>query len=284
MPLVTRPGDPPDAKVLAQASEMLGIQFRNPDALVRALTHTSWANENPVRTDGQPTQNNERDEFLGDAVLDLATSHLIMERFPRAPEGELSRLRASIVNERRLADVARRIGIGDLLLLGKGEEMSGGREKESLLADALEAIVGVLYQERGYAVALDFLRAQFADFLDELSRPGFDRDFKTRLQELAQSRLKSTPRYVLASEEGPDHDKTFEVNLLLSGQIRGMGKGKSKKEAEQEAAKNALEWLEKRDAEEGARAGDGANGDGAGRAGVAVAAAPVEGDGQVPEK
>ncbi|HVO30379.1 MAG TPA: ribonuclease III [bacterium] len=243
MPLVAKPGDPPDKKALARAYKLLGIRFREPEALIRAITHTSYANENPVRSDGRPTENNERDEFLGDAVLDLVASHLIMERFPRAPEGELSRLRASIVNERRLADVAKRMGIGELLLLGRGEEMSGGRTKDSLLADALEAIVGALFRERGYPAARKFLTAQFHDFLEELARPGFDRDYKTRLQEAAQSKLKATPRYSLVAQTGPDHDKTFEVNLLLSGQVRGVGRGKSKKEAEQAAAKSALEWL-----------------------------------------
>src|SRR3954471_17380104 len=139
MPLVSKPGDVPDPKAVTRAAKLLGIRFKDPHSLVRAMTHASWANENPLRSDGAPTVNNERDEFLGDAVLDLAASHLIMERFPRAPEGELSRLRASVVNERRLADVAARIGIGELLLLGKGEETSGGRTKESLLADGFEA-------------------------------------------------------------------------------------------------------------------------------------------------
>ena len=244
MQLVAKPGDTPDPKVVAHAQQLLGIRFQDPEVLVRAMTHASWANENPLRSDGAPTQNNVRDEFLGDAVLDLAASHLIMERFPRSPEGELSRLRASVVNERRLADVARRIGIGELLLLGKGEEMSGGRAKESLLADGFEAIVGAIYLERGYPAALDFLREQFQPFLEELSQPGFDRDYKTRLQELAHSRLKATARYVLVAESGPDHEKTFEVNLLLNGQVRGVGSGKSKKEAEQSAAKSAIAAIE----------------------------------------
>lgn len=244
MVLVGKPGEVPDKEAVTHAQERLGIQFKDPECLVRALTHTSFANENPVRIDGAPTQHNERDEFLGDAVLDLATSHLIMERFPRSTEGELSRLRASIVNERRLADVARHIGIGELLLLGRGEEMSGGRAKDSLLADGFEAIVGAIYQERGYEAALQFLRLQFQSFLEDLARPDFDRDYKTRLQEIAQSKLKATPRYVLAGETGPDHDKTFEVNLLISGRVRGMGTGKSKKEAEQAAAKSALDSIE----------------------------------------
>lgn len=244
MPLVHKPGDSPAEKTLARAEKLLGFRFNDSESLIRALTHASYANENPLRTDGQPTLNNERDEFLGDAVLDLATSHLIMERFPNSPEGELSRLRASIVNERRLADAARNVGIGELLLLGKGEESSGGRTKESLLADGFEAIVGAIYLERGYPTALKFLRTQFKPFLEELAQPGFDRDFKTRLQEIAQSKLKATPRYMLAGEKGPDHEKIFEVNLLINGQVRGSGTGKSKKEAEQAAAKNAIEAIE----------------------------------------
>lgn len=243
MPSTLRPGERPDKKTLAGIYRQLGVKFRSPEVLVRALTHASWANENPVLPSGEVTGNNERDEFLGDAVLDLAASHLIMERFPRATEGELSRLRASVVNERRLASLARALGIGELLVLGKGEEMSGGRAKESLLADAFEAIVGAVYQERGYEDALEFLRTQFATILEELGAPGFDRDFKTRLQEVAQNVLKAQPRYSLVREQGPDHDKTFEVSLTLAGQVKGTGLGKSKKEAEQAAARAALEAL-----------------------------------------
>ncbi len=244
MPLIAKAGDKPDKKTLQAVYRQLGARFKSADSLVCALTHSSFANENPARPDGSAVMNNERYEFLGDAVLDLVASHLIMERFPNASEGELSRLRASIVNERRLADVARKLGIGDLLLLGKGEESSGGRNKDSLLADGFEAVVGAVYQESGFGAALRFLRKQFKPFLEELSQPGFDRDYKTRLQEIAQSRLKATPRYSLVKEQGPDHDKTFEVSLSIAGQVRGVGSGKSKKEAEQAAAKSALESLE----------------------------------------
>lgn len=271
MPLVGKPGERPDEQLLEKLQQQLGVRFRDPEVLVRAVTHASWANENPVRVDGAPTQNNERDEFLGDAVLDLATSHLIMERFPISNEGELSRLRAALVNERRLADVARRIGLGDFLLLGKGEEMSGGREKESLLADVLEAIVGAIYQEAGYPAALEFLAGHLVPDLEELGAPGFDRDFKTRLQELAQSRLKATPRYALVREVGPDHEKVFEVNLLIGGKVHGTGSGRSKKEAEQAAAKDALARL---DGEaEAARGGNGADGNANGEGGGAEPAA-----------
>ena len=237
------PGETPDPKTLAAICEQLGVRFRSPAVLVRALTHSSWANENPILPDGTPSENNERDEFLGDAVLDLAASHLIMEKFPRATEGELSRLRASVVNERQLASLARGIGVGDLLVLGKGEESSGGRAKESLLADGFEAIVGALFQESGWDAALAFLRTQFASALDALGTPGSDRDYKTRLQEIAQNVLKVTPRYALVRESGPDHDKTFEVNLLLAGRVRGTGLGKTKKEAEQQAARAAIEAI-----------------------------------------
>lgn len=237
------PGETPDAKTLAAIYAQLGVRFASAEVLVRALTHSSWANENPILPDGRQTGNNERDEFLGDAVLDLAASHLIMERFPRATEGELSRLRASVVNEKQLASLARGIGVGDLLVLGKGEETSGGRTKESLLADGFEAIVGAVFQESGWPAALELLRKQFGPALDALGTPGSDRDYKTRLQEIAQNVLKQTPRYSLVKESGPDHDKTFEVSLLLGGRVRGTGQGKSKKEAEQQAARAALDAL-----------------------------------------
>ena len=237
------PGHLPDAKTLAAIHAQLGVTL-SAEVLLRALTHSSWANENPVLPDGRPTGNNERDEFLGDAVLDLAASHLIMERFPKATEGELSRLRASLVNEKQLAVIAKGIGVGELLVLGKGEDTSGGRAKESLLADGFEAIVGAVYQESGWDAALSFLRVRFAPALDALGTPGSDRDYKTRLQEIAQNVMKVSPKYSLVSESGPDHDKTFEVNLLLAGKVKGTGKGKSKKEAEQAAARAALEALD----------------------------------------
>lgn len=249
MGLRLTPGQTPDAQTLAAIHEQLGVSL-TADVLLRALTHTSWANENPVLPDGRATGNNERDEFLGDAVLDLAASHLIMERFPKATEGELSRLRASLVNERQLAVIAKGIGVGELLVLGKGEDTSGGRAKESLLADGFEAIVGAVYQESGWDAALGFLRARFAPVLDSLGTPGSDRDYKTRLQELAQNVMKVSPKYSLVGESGPDHDKTFEVSLLLAGQVKGTGRGKSKKEAEQAAARAALEAI---DAESAAR-------------------------------
>ena len=244
MPAALTPGETPDAKTLAAIHQQLGVPPLPVGVLVRALTHTSWANENPVMPDGSTTLNNERDEFLGDAVLDLAASHLIMERFPRSTEGELSRLRASLVNERMLASFSKTIGVGELLVLGKGEEMSGGRVKESLLADGFEAIVGAIFQVHGYDASLTFLRARWAGAILALGEPGADRDYKTRLQEFAQNILKATPRYTLVRETGPDHDKTFEVNLLLDGKVKGTGLGKSKKEAEQAAARSALEALE----------------------------------------
>lgn len=244
MPAALTPGETPDAKTLAAIHQQLGVPSLPAGVLVRALTHTSWANENPVMPDGSTTLNNERDEFLGDAVLDLAASHLIMERFPLSTEGELSRLRASLVNERMLASFSKAIGVGELLVLGKGEEMSGGRAKESLLADGFEAIVGAIFQVHGYDASLAFLRLRWAGAILALGEPGQDRDYKTRLQELAQNTLKATPRYTLVRETGPDHDKTFEVNLLLAGKVKGTGLGKSKKEAEQAAARAALEALE----------------------------------------
>lgn len=237
------PGETPDPKTFAAICEQLGVHFRSPAVLIRAVTHSTWASENPILPDGRPTENNERDEFLGDAVLDLAASHLIMEKFPRATEGELSRLRANVVNERQLATLAKGIGVGDLLVLGKGEEMSGGREKESLLADGFEAIVGALFQESGWEAALAFLRTQFAASIDALGTPGSDRDYKTRIQEIAQNILKLPLRYALVRESGPDHAKTFEVNLLLDGRVRGTGVGRSKKEAEQQAARAAIESI-----------------------------------------
>lgn len=223
---------------LAALEAQLGLTFRDPKLLEQALRHSSYVHENPASG-----HSNEQLEFLGDAVLSLAVSHLLLRTFPDSPEGELSRRRAALVNARTLAAVARRLGLGDFLLLGKGEERQGGRRKTSLLADALEAVLAAVYLDRGLDVAAKLVEAWLEPLLaaqEELDV----QDAKTRLQEWAQARGQAPPEYVVLEESGPSHARIFRVALRLGGQTMAEGRGRSKKAAEQEAARQALAALQ----------------------------------------
>jgi ribonuclease-3 len=225
-------------KRVAALEARLGVELQDRAAALQALTHSSFVNENSAAG----VQDNERLEFLGDAVLDLAVSHLLMQSLPGAREGELSRLRAAVVREEVLAQAARTARLGELLRLGRGEERSGGREKPSLLADALEAVVGAVYVGGGYAAALALVERLLGGAIAGAAAGALE-DHKTRLQELAQARFRETPLYRVTSEKGPEHDKTFEVEVVVGGEVRGRGRGRNKKEAEQAAAGEALERL-----------------------------------------
>lgn len=229
-----------ELKRLKELEKNLQYRFSNRQLLKKALTHKSYANEKRMRA----RDHNERLEFLGDAVLELVVSHLLMEQYEDAPEGELSKIRASIVNEKTLANVAKAHDVGDYLFLGKGEEMGDGREKPSLLADAMEALLGAIYLDRGFKKAYKVIRRIALELFDQVGKEGFYKDYKTLLQERAQNLFRTVPKYKLVHETGPDHDKTFEVNLMIRGEVYGVGKGKSKKGAEQNAAKQALKRLE----------------------------------------
>jgi ribonuclease-3 len=241
-----QPPAPAAPEPVAALQARLAVALRDHATALTALTHKSFVNEHR----GEPQSDNERLEFLGDAVIDLAVSHRLMERFPGAREGDLSKMRAAVVDEQGLASMAREIGLGELLRLGRGEELTGGRHKASLLADAMEAVVAAVYLESG----LDGVLALVDRFLDEAfaraAAGTLDRDYKTQLQELAQSRLRVTPRYRVVAELGPDHAKVFEVELDLRGEVLGRAQGRSKKDAEQAAAKLALEVLGRRFAAE----------------------------------
>jgi ribonuclease III len=208
-----------------------------------AFMHRSFVNENPLSA----LQDNERLEFLGDAVLELCISHMLMQAFPSSSEGQLSKLRASLVNEQPLAELARRFHLGEYLLLGRGEEMSGGREKASLLANTLEAVVAALYLDRGFDKTLAFVSRLFTPLLADGTRELVYRDYKTALQEATQNRFREVPQYVLSGEQGPDHDKLFEVRLAVGGVLDVCGTGRNKKEAEQQAARKAMEILNESD-------------------------------------
>lgn len=229
-----------DKKKIKELEKRFGYSFKNKDHLRRALTHRSYANEHSL----DHTEHNERYEYLGDAVLELAISHLLMMAFQDQPEGELSKLRAAIVNEQQLAMLARAVNLGDYLFLGKGEEQTGGRDKPSLLADCFEAVLGGIYLDRGFIKAHDVIEKHVRSILRTARQPGgLVRDFKTKLQEESQKRYKSVPKYKLVKEYGPDHDKTFKVKLYIKDNVFGEGVGSSKKAAEQEAAKHALEQM-----------------------------------------
>jgi len=218
----------------------LGHTFRDAALCETAMTHTSWVNEA-----GQPERSdNERLEFLGDAVLDLVVSDVLMRRFPDRREGDLSRARAALVSETALAQVALAIDLGRYILLGKGEERTGGRARPSILANTLEALMGAIYVDAGFDVVAVVAARLFEDRVEDVDRHARS-DYKSRLQERAQALWQTSPVYEVVAEEGPDHDKRFEVALSLAGRPYGRAVGRSKKEAEQGAAAAALEAIER---------------------------------------
>jgi len=216
--------------------ETLGVAFRDGSLLQAALTHRSFAFEH-----GAPVTN-ERLEFLGDAVLGLVVTDLAFRRFPELSEGELAKLRAAMVNMTTLAEVARQLSVGEAIKLGRGEELSGGRAKASILADAMEAIFGAVYLDRGLEVCSALLERLFWPRMDAYARGEGDRDYKTILQEVAAQDLERLPEYRV-EERGPDHQKEFTATVYLSGVEYGRGTGRSKKEAEQGAARQAYQRL-----------------------------------------
>ena len=209
----------------------LGYTFQNPALLDRALTHSSYANEREALGD------NERLEFLGDSVLGFITAEYLFSEHKGVPEGELTRLRAYAVCEKSLDVYAREIGLGDYLLLGKGEERTGGRERASVLSDAFEAVIAAIYLDGGMGAAKKFVLRFVHPYVE--AKPVF-KAYKTMLQEVTQKNPGETLEYVLVSESGPDHDKHFEVEVHLNSNVIGRGSGPSKKKAEQDAAREAL--------------------------------------------
>lgn len=221
-----------------QLEQILRYNFSNREYLTEALRHSSFVNEQ-----NEDLRDNERLEFLGDAVLNLVIGHLLMTTYPQMREGELSRIRANMVNETQLADLARGIDLGRHLLLGKGELQTNGQDKNSLLANALEALIAAVYMDGGYAAAFDLIGHHFGGLIAQAPQISVGQDYKSRLQEAVQSTIKEIPTYQIVDETGPDHDKTFHV-VMTVGDLKTRGCGKSKKMAEQEAARLALEQLE----------------------------------------
>ena len=216
--------------------DVLGLEA-DLDLLTVALTHRSYAYEQG----GLPT--NERLEFLGDAVLGLAVTERLYRRHPDLPEGQLAKLRASVVNMHALAGVARTLGLGELMYLGRGEEMTGGRDKESILGDAVEAVLGAVHLEHGVDVSRRLVESLFEDLMSTAPRLGAGLDWKTSLQELTAATGRGVPEYRMA-EEGPDHAKEFTATAVIAGDDLGSGTGRTKKEAEQKAARTAYTALD----------------------------------------
>ena len=214
----------------------LGYTFKNSELILQAFRHSSYVNEQV----GANLEDNERLEFLGDAVLDLAISHFLMERFRDANEGDLSKFRAMLVDEAGLFHVATRLNLGGYLLLGKGEEQSGGRHKPSILADTTEALIGAIYLDGGFDAAKLIIQRLFSPLLKKVHSEDLLQDFKSLLQEYTQQAYKTLPKYRLVEETGPAHDKAFRIALSINGKFLAEGRGKSKKEAEQHAAREAF--------------------------------------------
>jgi ribonuclease III len=230
---------PEDHERVARLAARVRAPLADGPTALAAVTHKSWVNEHR----GEKGEDNERLEFLGDAVIDLLVSDYLMARFPGAREGELSKLRAAVVDEPGLAAMARALELGELLRLGRGEEITGGRAKASLLADAMEAVVAAVFLEGGLLAAHRLVDPFLEEAYARAESGTLDRDFKTQLQEIGQSRFRASPRYRVVAEVGPDHAKTFEIEVELAGEVRGRGAGRSKKDAEQAAARVALDAI-----------------------------------------
>ena len=223
--------------MLKDLEEAIGYRFQNITLLQQAMAHSSYANERWHDS----LMSNERLEFLGDSILGMLVADYLYRAFPNRPEGELTRMRADMVCEKSLAVVAAQLDLGRHLLLGKGEELGGGRHRESILADAVESVIAASYLDGGMEAARSFVQ-KFVLVHVPVNRPN-NMDYKTALQEKVQQKKNQTISYVLVGESGPDHDKHFQVELRLNDQVVGVGSGSSKKRAEQDAARAALETL-----------------------------------------
>ncbi len=224
---------------LATLQQVLGVCFKDPSLLEQALVHSSYINENP----GASLTSNERLEFLGDAVLGMIFAQKLYHYFPNATEGEMTKLRSALVRRNTLSSIAKTFGLSDYLYLGKGEELSGGRHKPTNLAGALEAVIAAIFLDQGWNITTDFILRLFDMELKKLDRQGTGVDYKSQLQQLIQSNQQVTPVYQIIEATGPAHDRMFTAEVRVSDTVLGRGSGKSKKLAETEAARSALEQL-----------------------------------------
>lgn len=229
-------------KRVAKAEKSLGFEFRDKKLLAVALTHRSFAFEASLKS----SQINEKLEFLGDTVLNLIITDFIFRRFPKFAEGDLARLRANLVNTDVLASLAQKLNLGQHVFLGRGAELTGGRERKSILADCLEAVIGAMYVDRGLDPVRYFILKKFKRIIIQEAQAEELADFKTLLQEYTSQKLGVMPEYRISKEVGPVHEKIFFADVLISKKVYGKGKGSSKKRAEQEAARKALQRLKKK--------------------------------------
>lgn len=218
----------------------INLKFKDESYLIEALTHRSYLNEHK-----ECKSHNERLEFLGDAVLELVVSDYLFKKFPDRAEGDLTSFRSALVKTDSLAESAKVLGIGDSLMLSRGEEDTGGRSKNYLLANTFEALLGAIYLDQGYEVTKEFVYKNLMYKLDDIVQNRLDIDSKTKIQEVAQAKYKVTPIYEVTNEEGPDHDKQFTVVVKINDKVVGEGQGSSKQRAEENAASKGLEYIEK---------------------------------------
>lgn len=222
-------------KQLTELQDKIDVHFTDEKLLTLAFIHKSFVNEHE-----EEQGYNERLEFLGDAVLELAVTHFLYENYPDQPEGQLTNWRSALVKGKNLARVSRAMNLGQYLLLSRGEELSGGREKDYILANTMEALIGAIYMDKGFEAANQFILKNIVILLTEIIAQGLNVDSKSHVQELAQEKFSLTPTYELLGESGPDHDKVFEMGIFLGKELAGKGQGPSKQEAEQSAARDAL--------------------------------------------
>ncbi len=232
---MTEPREIPES--LERLEKVLDVAFIDKNHLLTAITHRSYLNEHREATH----EHNERYEFLGDAVLELVVTDFLFNKYPEKPEGELTAIRAALVNTVSLSEVSSKIGVNDYLLLSKGEERDTGRARQYILANAFESVIGALYIDQGYDAAKEFIAANLFDRTDTIVQKRLWQDAKSRFQELAQEEMSVTPSYETLSQTGPDHDRMFTVGAYLGGDKVAEGKGRSKQEAEQAAAEKAIE-------------------------------------------
>ena len=224
---------------LEELEQKIKIQFKNKDLLKEALTHRSYLNENP----NWHLSHNERLEYLGDAVLELIVSNFLYHKYPDYKEGQLTSVRAALVNYQMLEKVSREISLGDYILLSRGEAKDTGKARGVILADALEALIGAIYLDQGYEMVQEFIEQYIIIHLDEVMEKELYRDSKSLLQERIQDELKLTPTYNVLNESGPDHNKVFSVGVYYGDKLVAQGEGESKQEAESQAAEKALKKL-----------------------------------------
>jgi len=229
--------EPERKKALAAFQKAAGFRFKSPALLNLSFVHRSVSNEAGSRL------NNERLEFLGDSILGAACATLLYQKYPEKAEGELAKIKSAAVSEEALSSVAHALRIDAMLLLGKGEDLSGGRGKKAILADTLEAVIGALYLDSGYGAVFSFISRCFSPEIDRIAGDGCHRDYKSLLQEISQRSFRSYPQYRVVKRSGPDHEHTFWMEVSVGGAVYGPGTGRNKKAAEQEAARMACKAL-----------------------------------------